>query len=92
MFNSLVIIFLFLVLSMNALFASEKDYGNLTEITLKKGLNEKQARDVVIGLEAELMDLFNFWLTESHFFLAHSLILTLMLIFLLPLSIWIITT
>ena len=67
MFNSLVIIFLFLVLSMNALFASEKDYGNLTEITLKKGLNEKQARDVVIGLEAELMDLFNFWLTESHF-------------------------
>ena len=47
--------------------ASEKDYGKLTEITLEKGLNEKQAREVVIGLEAELMDLFNFWLTESHF-------------------------
>ena len=54
-------------------FLVEKDkqgifgYGNLTEITLEKGLNEKQAQEVVIGLEAELMDLFNFWLTESHF-------------------------
>ena len=54
-------------------FLVEKDkqgifgYGNLTEITLEKGLNEKQAREVVIGLEAELMDLFNYWLTESHF-------------------------
>ena len=67
MFNSLVIIFLFLVLSMNALFASEKDYGNLTEIILKKGLNEKQAREVAIGLEDELTELFNSWLTESHF-------------------------
>ncbi len=56
-----------LILSLNSVFALEKDYGNLTEITLKKGLNEKQAREVVIGLETELMDLFNFWLTESHF-------------------------
>ena len=67
MFNSLITIFLFLVLSINALFASEKDYGNLTEITLKKGLNEKQAREVAIGLEEELTELFNYWLTESHF-------------------------
>ena len=54
-------------------FLVEKDkkgifgYGNLTEITLEKGLNEKQAREVVSGLEKELMDLFNYWLTESHF-------------------------
>ena len=54
-------------------FLVEKDkkgifgYGNLTEITLEKGLNEKQAREVVTGLEKELMDLFNYWLTESHF-------------------------
>ena len=47
---------------MNTLFASEKDYGNLTEITLKKGLNEKQAREVAIGLEDELTELFNHWL------------------------------
>ena len=52
---------------MNALFPSEKDYWNLTEITLKKGLNEKQAREVAIGLEDELTELFNSWLTESHF-------------------------
>ncbi len=58
MFNSLVTISFFLVLSMNALFASEKDYGNLTEITLEKGLNEKQPREVVIGLEAELLSQF----------------------------------
>ena len=53
--------------SLNAVSASEKDYGNLTEITLKKGLNEKQAREVAIGLEDELTELFNHWLTESHF-------------------------
>ena len=56
-----------LIFSFNAVSASEKDYGNLTEIILKKGLNEKQVREVAIGLENELMDLFNFWLTESHF-------------------------
>ena len=55
------------MLSLNALSASEKDYGNLTEINLKKGLNEKQAREVVIGLGDELTDLFNYWLTESNF-------------------------
>ena len=42
MFNALVIIFLFLTLSLNALFASEKDYGKLTEIVLQEGLNEFQ--------------------------------------------------
>ena len=56
-----------LMLSLNAVSASEKDYGNLTEITLKKGLNEKQAREVAIGLEEELIELFKYWLTESHF-------------------------
>ena len=35
-----------LMLSLNAVSASEKDYGNLTEITLKKGLNKKQAREI----------------------------------------------
>ena len=55
------------MLSLNAVSASEKDYGNLTEITLKKGLNEKQAREVAIGLEEELIELFKYWLTESHF-------------------------
>ena len=40
-------------------FLVEKDkkgifgYGNLTEITLEKGLNEKQARELVSGLEKE---------------------------------------
>ena len=56
-----------LMLSLNAVSASEKDYGNLTEITLKKGLNEKQAREVAICLGDELTDLFKYWLTESHF-------------------------
>ena len=64
LFFSLIICINFLL---KPTLASEKDYGNLTEITLKKGLNEKQAREVAIGLENELMDLFNFWLTESHF-------------------------
>ena len=56
-----------LMLSLKIVSASEKDYGNLTEITLKKGLNEKQAREVAIGLEEELIELFKYWLTESHF-------------------------
>ena len=33
-----------LMLSLNAVSASEKDYGNLTEITLKKGLNNYQSK------------------------------------------------
>ena len=42
-------------------------YGNLTEITLEYGLDKQQAREVAIGLEEELTELFNYWLTESHF-------------------------
>ena len=58
---------IFLMFSLNVVSASEKDYGNLTEITLQKGLNEKQAREVAIGLEEKLTNLFNYWLTDSHF-------------------------
>ena len=49
MSNALFIIFLFLNLSLNALFASEKDYGKLTEITLQEGLNEFQKEAVNTG-------------------------------------------
>ena len=55
------------MLSLNAVSASEKDYGNLTEITLKKGLNNYQSKLVAKGLADELKQIFNFWLTESHF-------------------------
>ena len=56
-----------LMLSLNAVSASEKDYGNLTEITLKKGLNNYQSKLVAKGLADDLKQIFNFWLTESHF-------------------------
>ena len=46
MSNALVIIFLFLNLSLNALFASEKDYGKLTEIFLQEGLTKFQKEAV----------------------------------------------
>ena len=55
------------MLSLNAVSASEKDYGNLTEIILENGLYKKQAREVAIALEEELIELFKYWLKESHF-------------------------
>ena len=55
MFNAFVIFFLFLTLSLNAVFASEKDFGNLTEITLENGLNNEQSREVAKALKFEIM-------------------------------------
>ena len=49
MSNVLVTIFLFLNLSLNALFASEKDYGKLTEISLQEGLTKFQKEAVNIS-------------------------------------------
>ena len=63
----LKICLLFLTLSLNALSASEKDYGNLTEIILENGLNNKQSREVAKGLADDLEYIFKSWLTKSHF-------------------------
>ena len=52
---------------MNALFASEKDYGNLTEIILENGLNNEQSREVAKALKDDLEMIFNAWLTDTHF-------------------------
>ena len=67
MFNALLTIFLFLTLSINAVFASEKDYGNLTEIILENGLNNEQSREVAKALKDDLEMIFNGWLTDTHF-------------------------
>ena len=67
MFNAFVIFFLFLTLSLNAVFASEKDFGNLTEITLENGLNNEQSREVAKALKDDLEQIFNAWLTDTHF-------------------------
>ena len=56
-----------LTLSLNSLFASEKDYGNLTEIILENGLNNEQSREVAKALKDDLEQIFNGWLTDTHF-------------------------
>ncbi len=67
MINSLVTIFLFILLSLNAIYASEKDYGNLTEIILENGLNNEQSREVAKALKDDLEMIFKGWLTDTHF-------------------------
>ena len=67
MFNAFFLFFLFLTLSLNAVFASEKDFGNLTEITLENGLNNEQSREVAKALKDDLEMIFNAWLTDTHF-------------------------
>ena len=49
------LIHLGVVLSINALFAFEKNYGNLTEIILENGLNNDQSREVAKALKFEIM-------------------------------------
>ena len=67
MIKLLTIFALSLTFSLNALCASEKDYGNLTEIILENRLNNKQSREVAKGLADDLEDIFKSWLTKSHF-------------------------
>ena len=55
------------MLSLNVVSASEKDYGNLTEIILENGLNNEQSREVAKALKDDLEMIFNGWLTDTHF-------------------------
>jgi len=67
MFNFLITILSVLIFSLNYTFASEKDYGNLTEIILENGLNNEQSREVAKALKDDLEMIFNGWLTHTHF-------------------------
>ena len=67
MIKLLIIFLLSLTLSLNIAVASDKDYGNLTEIILTEGLDKNQTREVAIGLADDLKDLFHSWLTKTHF-------------------------
>ena len=60
-------LFLFLIFFFNSGYSQEKDMGKLSEIILKKGVNEHQSIALAEGLIDHLVDIFHFHVTDSHF-------------------------
>jgi len=56
-----------LIISFSSAFSSQKDMGKLSEIVLKKGVNEHQSIALAEGLIDHLVDIFHFHVTDSHF-------------------------